>query len=95
MSAFNRTRVALARYDVSPHMLKWWKDVKGDNGLVTRSLSPYEQQAVMPWLREFPKKAYTKFTESGAYWISAGVIVYGTAAMGDAVNEAEAREHRF
>lgn len=33
-SAFSRSRMALARYDVSPHMAKWWKHVKGDNGMV-------------------------------------------------------------
>jgi len=94
---FIRSRPVLARYDVSPHMIKWWKakrtndgQVSGclrkrhflqfifmytgnvvpyrhfsfsslylhfcNNNQITRMLSPYEQQAIMPWIRTFPKR---------------------------------------
>ena len=33
--ALGRTRPLLARYDVSPHMVKWWAKVKPDNGQVS------------------------------------------------------------
>jgi hypothetical protein len=32
--AFTRSRTVLARYDVSPHMVKWWKGFKPDDGQV-------------------------------------------------------------
>jgi hypothetical protein len=31
---FARSRPALARYDVSPHMVKWWKAQRPDDGQV-------------------------------------------------------------
>mmetsp|Transcript_2693 Transcript_2693/g.7053 ORF Transcript_2693/g.7053 Transcript_2693/m.7053 type:complete len:95 (-) Transcript_2693:387-671(-) len=91
----SRSRPLLARYDVSPHMVKWWKSQKPDNGQVTRHLSPYEQQAIMPWLRSFPKKTYDKFMGSFMYWGSSAVIVLGTASLSDAADAAQDREHRF
>jgi len=33
-AAIRRTRPMLARYDVSPHMVKWWKSQLKDNGQV-------------------------------------------------------------
>jgi hypothetical protein len=35
-SAFTRSRPLMARYDVSPHMTKWWKAVRPDDGQVRR-----------------------------------------------------------
>ena len=34
-SAFARSRPLMARYDVSPHMTKWWKAVRPDEGQVS------------------------------------------------------------
>ena len=34
----SRTRPLLARYDVSPHMVKWWKSQLKDNGQVRSRL---------------------------------------------------------
>jgi hypothetical protein len=31
---FARSRVLAARYDVSPHLTKWWKGVRPDEGQV-------------------------------------------------------------
>lgn len=38
-SAIRRTRPMLARYDVSPHMVKWWKSQLKDDGQVRSTLS--------------------------------------------------------
>lgn len=35
MSAFARSRPLMARYDVSPHLTKWWKGVRPDDGQVS------------------------------------------------------------
>mmetsp|Transcript_40027 Transcript_40027/g.81735 ORF Transcript_40027/g.81735 Transcript_40027/m.81735 type:complete len:95 (-) Transcript_40027:229-513(-) len=93
--ALSRTRPLLARYDVSPHLVKWWKSTANMDGQITRHLSPYEQQAVVPWLRSFPKRAFDKFSDTFMYWGGAGVIVFGTAAWSDAADAAQDREHRF
>ena len=62
---------------------------------VTRHLSPYEQQIVMPWLRTFPKRAYEKFMGSFVYWGGAAVLTLGTASLSDSLDAAQDREHRF
>lgn len=33
--AFSRSRTLMARHDVSPHMTKWWKAVRPDEGQVS------------------------------------------------------------
>ena len=62
---------------------------------ITRHLSPYEQQIVMPWLRTFPKRAYEKFMGSFVYWGGAAVLTLGTASLSDSLDAAQDREHRF
>jgi len=76
-------------------MAKWWKSTPGESGQVTRHLSPYEQQIMMPWVRSFPKRAYDKFTDSVVYWAGSAVIVLVTAHLSDAADAAQDREHRF
>ena len=38
-SAFTRSRPLLARHDVSPHLVKWWKGVRPDDGQVRQKMS--------------------------------------------------------
>ncbi|KAL7475722.1 hypothetical protein ACHAW6_001631 [Cyclotella cf. meneghiniana] len=94
-SAFARSRTLMARHDVSPHMVKWWKGVRPDEGQVTRHLSPYEQQIILPWLKTWPKRAYDKFADSGPYLVSTFIIVYGVAAASDAADAAQDRSYRY
>mmetsp|Transcript_33164 Transcript_33164/g.48627 ORF Transcript_33164/g.48627 Transcript_33164/m.48627 type:complete len:99 (-) Transcript_33164:289-585(-) len=94
-SGFSRSRPMMARYDVAPALVKWWKVHGSVNGEVTRSLSPYEQQAMVPWLRTFPKLAFQKFTRSVPYWGSAAAVVIGTGVIGNSLDEAEDFSHRF
>eukprot|EP00979_Chaetoceros_neogracilis_P006789 scaffold1388_cov267-Chaetoceros_neogracile.AAC.26 len=92
---FARSRPVMARSDVSSHMVKWWKGHKATDGMITRSLSPYEQQAVMPWVKTFPKRAYDKFMDSFVYWGACGVLTVGTAVGADAADAAQDRSHRY
>ncbi len=62
---------------------------------VTRHLSPFEQQIVMPWLKTFPKRAYAKFSDSGPYLVVTTIIVYGTAALSDAADAAQDKSYRY
>jgi hypothetical protein len=62
---------------------------------VTRHLSPFEQQIVMPWLKTFPKRAYAKFSDSGPYLVATAIIVYGTAAASDAADHAQDKSYRY
>ena len=62
---------------------------------VTRHLSPFEQQIVMPWIKTFPKRAYAKFSDSGPYLVVTAVIVYGTAVASDAADAAQDKSYRY
>mmetsp|Transcript_12094 Transcript_12094/g.21500 ORF Transcript_12094/g.21500 Transcript_12094/m.21500 type:complete len:98 (-) Transcript_12094:260-553(-) len=94
-SAFARSRPLMARYDVAPHLTKWWKGVRPDDGQVTRHLSPFEQQIIMPWLKTFPKRAYDKFSDSGPYIVTTFILVYGTATLADAADLAQDKSYRY
>ena len=85
----------MARYDVGPHLIKWWKKVKPEDGQVIRQLSPYEQQVLVPWLKTWPKRTYEKASDSMGYVIATAVIVLGTATWADATDAAIDREHRY
>eukprot|EP00804_Cyclotella_cryptica_P002615 CCRYP_010442-RA/>CCRYP_010442-RA protein AED:0.12 eAED:0.12 QI:50/1/1/1/1/1/3/643/98 len=94
-SAFARSRTLMARHDVSPHLVKWWKGVRPDEGQITRHLSPFEQQIILPWLKTWPKRAYDKFADSGPYLVTTFVLVYGIAAASDAADAAQDRSYRY
>lgn len=91
----SRSRPLMARYDVSSHMVKWWKGHKATDGQITRSLSPYEQQVVVPWLKSWPKRAYDKFSDSFIYWGGAAALTIGTAVIADEADAAQDRSHRY
>mmetsp|Transcript_3302 Transcript_3302/g.3850 ORF Transcript_3302/g.3850 Transcript_3302/m.3850 type:complete len:98 (+) Transcript_3302:40-333(+) len=95
---FARSRTLMARSDVSSHMVKWWKgqvSTKVMDGQITRSLSPYEQAAVTPWLKTFPKRAYDKFMDSAVYWLGAGAVTIGTVIWADKADAAQDFSHRY
>mmetsp|Transcript_28236 Transcript_28236/g.65388 ORF Transcript_28236/g.65388 Transcript_28236/m.65388 type:complete len:97 (+) Transcript_28236:30-320(+) len=94
-SAFSRSRVLLARYDVSPHMVKWWGKVRPDNGQIVRSLSPFEQHSIMPWLKTFPRKMMDRAPNYIIYFGGSMGSFYGISAYADEVDRAEHRSHRF
>ena len=50
-SAIRRTRPMLARYDVSPHMVKWWKSQLKDDGQVRSTLSDQRRNMATNWHR--------------------------------------------
>eukprot|EP00541_Cyclophora_tenuis_P002563 CAMPEP_0116541356 /NCGR_PEP_ID=MMETSP0397-20121206/439_1 /TAXON_ID=216820 /ORGANISM="Cyclophora tenuis, Strain ECT3854" /LENGTH=98 /DNA_ID=CAMNT_0004065293 /DNA_START=41 /DNA_END=337 /DNA_ORIENTATION=- len=93
--AIARSRVLLARKDVSPHMVKWWNKVRPDDGQVVRSLSPFEQHAIMPWIKTFPKKLVER---APMYFFNVVLplsIAYGMIGACGAAEEAEIMKHRF
>ncbi|KAL7550884.1 hypothetical protein ACHAWF_014088 [Thalassiosira exigua] len=94
-AAFARSRPLMARHDVSPHLVKIWKAHRPDDGQITRHLSPFEQQIMVPWLKTFPKRAWAKFSDSGPYLVCTAALVYGTAAWADAADEAQDRSYRY
>merc|ERR1711971_1450508 len=94
-SAFARSRPLMARHDVSPHLAKWWKGVRPDEGQISRHISPFEQQIVMPWFKTFPKRAYEKFSDSGPYVVGTTLLVYGTAVMSDAIDLEQDKSYRY
>lgn len=91
----SRTRPVMARYDVAPAMVKWWKSQLPDNGQIVRSLSPYEQQTSAPWIRTFPKRAYDKFMGGGIWGAGTAALVYGVASLSIDADNAEDFQHRY
>eukprot|EP00571_Detonula_confervacea_P015383 CAMPEP_0172303408 /NCGR_PEP_ID=MMETSP1058-20130122/4942_1 /TAXON_ID=83371 /ORGANISM="Detonula confervacea, Strain CCMP 353" /LENGTH=49 /DNA_ID=CAMNT_0013014209 /DNA_START=197 /DNA_END=346 /DNA_ORIENTATION=- len=49
----------------------------------------------MPFLKTFPQRAWTKFSDSGPYIVVTGIIVLGTAAWSDAADDAQDRSYRY
>jgi hypothetical protein len=41
------------------------------------------------------KKAWAKFSDSGPYFVTCGILVYGTAVLSDAADDAQDRSYRY
>jgi len=78
---FTRSAIRLAknvtRADVDLHMAKWWKvGYNAQNGVVTKSLSPFEQKVVEPLFegagekvgRYLKRWSYTVFPSFGFFY---------------------------
>jgi hypothetical protein len=61
---------------------------------ITMHLSPYEQQALIPWIKTFPKKAVARVP---VYLWPVGTLafIYGIMASTEMRDQAEDLEHRF
>mmetsp|Transcript_13825 Transcript_13825/g.22906 ORF Transcript_13825/g.22906 Transcript_13825/m.22906 type:complete len:99 (+) Transcript_13825:26-322(+) len=94
-AVFSRSRPLLARYDVSPHLVKWWAKVKPDDGQVTRHLSPFEQHAIMGWFQTWPGKLMDRAPQWIMYVGGSLGLSYAIITLGDAADAAEDYKHRF
>ncbi len=56
--AFRATKqlMAAGRTDVHPALKKLYSKYNYENGMVTRHLSPFEQDLLGPWLKAMPQK---------------------------------------
>mmetsp|Transcript_21003 Transcript_21003/g.41194 ORF Transcript_21003/g.41194 Transcript_21003/m.41194 type:complete len:88 (-) Transcript_21003:171-434(-) len=80
--------------NVQPGLTKLWKKFKPENGRVTRTVSPYQQDFISPWVKTWPEKMKHKFTDNILDVGPAFLILVGTVAWGDATYEAEMKKHR-
>mmetsp|Transcript_47790 Transcript_47790/g.93337 ORF Transcript_47790/g.93337 Transcript_47790/m.93337 type:complete len:101 (-) Transcript_47790:218-520(-) len=89
-TAFSRSHQlrGKVRTDVDMHLSKWWMKQVPDNGLVSRHISPFEQQSIMPWMRTWHKRVYVRVTET--FWYGF-VILGGTYSM---IEYADKEEHK-
>lgn len=95
MSAFARSRTLFARTDVSVTMVKWWKQTPNFNGQVTRSLSPYEQQIIVPWMKTWPKRLHDRFFDHGI-WLTGSIALLWVISEGaDQLEAADQFQHRY
>mmetsp|Transcript_2586 Transcript_2586/g.3680 ORF Transcript_2586/g.3680 Transcript_2586/m.3680 type:complete len:108 (+) Transcript_2586:60-383(+) len=85
---------AAERNDIQPQLKKWWKGQAKMDGVVTKSLSPFEQQIVTPWLKTIPDKLKKKFMDDFPPMIPA--IVFTGIVLGYVKVEKDrlAMEHR-
>ena len=73
---------------------KHWKAFKPTDGQVTRHLAPTEQQVVMPWVREWPKRIKDKFFHSGPEFVPAFLAIGGIVWWLEDVEEGIHFHHR-
>ncbi|GBG32123.1 Cytochrome b-c1 complex subunit 8 [Hondaea fermentalgiana] len=80
--------------NVHPGLAKLWKKYKPINGLVTRTVSPYQQDFITPWVKTWPEKMKHKISDN-LFDVGPGVLVlFGTVAWADATFESEMKKHR-
>mmetsp|Transcript_15170 Transcript_15170/g.23111 ORF Transcript_15170/g.23111 Transcript_15170/m.23111 type:complete len:101 (-) Transcript_15170:235-537(-) len=96
-AALSRSRPLMGpvRYDVSPHLVKWWKGVKPDDGQVIRHLSPFEQHPVMPWFKTWPGKVMDRAPNYIIYLGGSLALSYFTIIYCDSYDKAEKKSHRY
>ncbi|GMI48959.1 hypothetical protein TrCOL_g13186 [Triparma columacea] len=82
------------RADVDLSMSKWWAAFKHQDGLVTQHLSPFEQQALMPWVRTWPKRLYEKFVASVFDWAPSLGLMYAIVEWSEWKHHDIAHHHR-
>mmetsp|Transcript_16609 Transcript_16609/g.23486 ORF Transcript_16609/g.23486 Transcript_16609/m.23486 type:complete len:90 (+) Transcript_16609:119-388(+) len=78
----------------SAALVKWWKGYAPVHGLVTRTISPYRQDFITPWVKEWPGKLKHKVTDNFFDVVPPFLTLVGVVAWGDATFEAEVRKHR-
>ncbi|CAM9262254.1 unnamed protein product [Ectocarpus sp. 6 AP-2014] len=69
--------VARERNDVQPALRKVWKAHEPVDGLVIRSISPYQLNLVQNFVTTIPKKLKTRFIEYGPEVMMCVGLVYG------------------
>ncbi|GMH55763.1 hypothetical protein TrLO_g4506 [Triparma laevis f. longispina] len=92
--ASSSLRAGKPRNDVPLAMSKWWGSYKAQDGVVTQQLSPYEQQAIMPWVRTWPKRLMTKFTSTALDWVPPFVLMIGLVEWSEWKHSDIAHHHR-
>eukprot|EP00616_Rhizochromulina_sp_CCMP1243_P004713 CAMPEP_0118963466 /NCGR_PEP_ID=MMETSP1173-20130426/1349_1 /TAXON_ID=1034831 /ORGANISM="Rhizochromulina marina cf, Strain CCMP1243" /LENGTH=94 /DNA_ID=CAMNT_0006911797 /DNA_START=24 /DNA_END=308 /DNA_ORIENTATION=- len=80
--ALRRTLGCMARYDVQPHLEKLWKAYKPAEGQVVRSLSPFEQKIVSPFMSNYPAEAMKNVKEAVVDIVPAFVLLAGIGYWG-------------
>ena len=57
-------------------------------------LSPYEQQAIMPWVRTWPQRLVKKFTSTAGDWVPPFVAMFGIVWWSEKKHAEIAHSHR-
>lgn len=97
--AFARTPVLrlaakkVERVDVSLAMRKWWNGFRPVNGLITKTLSPFEQKIIESIFEDLPRKVWSYVRRWSTQVLPALVVAYGTVRWADAEFETLLREH--
>ncbi len=82
------------RSDINASLAKVWKSYKYNDGMVSQHLSPFEQQAIVPWIRQWPQRLATKFGQTWSDWVPAGLLLYGIVAWSESKHKELAHHHR-
>ncbi|CAM9413425.1 unnamed protein product [Heterosigma akashiwo] len=85
---------AAERNDIQPQLKKWWKGTPQMDGVVTQSLSPFEQQIVQPWIKTIPDKIKKKIVDDFPPTIPALIFVAITLGYCESEKKRLSMEHR-
>ena len=94
MMAFRRALALGARYDVNPHLVKLWKVHKPTQGQVTRSLSPFEQNIITPFVKAYPAELLKNVKEACVDILPAFVALYVVVVGGTEYFHKLQHDHR-
>mmetsp|Transcript_10928 Transcript_10928/g.27527 ORF Transcript_10928/g.27527 Transcript_10928/m.27527 type:complete len:89 (-) Transcript_10928:142-408(-) len=84
----------LANLRTAPGLVKWWTKYSPVNGMVTRTVSPYRQDVITPWVKKWPAKAQKKVVDNFMDVVPPFLTLIGVVAWGDATYDREVRKHR-
>mmetsp|Transcript_19823 Transcript_19823/g.35247 ORF Transcript_19823/g.35247 Transcript_19823/m.35247 type:complete len:90 (+) Transcript_19823:237-506(+) len=77
-----------------PALRAWWGKYQYTSGLVTRTVSPYRQDLLTHWVKQWPAKMKHKVADN--FWdvVPPFLTLVGVVTWGDATFEREMRKHR-
>mmetsp|Transcript_40 Transcript_40/g.54 ORF Transcript_40/g.54 Transcript_40/m.54 type:complete len:88 (+) Transcript_40:208-471(+) len=76
------------------NMVKWWKSYIPIKYQVTRTISPFQQDVITPFIKNAPKQIQHKISDNLLDVGPALLLGIGIVAWGDATYEAEMKKHR-
>ncbi len=79
---------------VAIHLTKWWSKYTPVNHVVTRTISPYNQDVLTPWIRTWPERLMLKVKDNFFDVVPPFLLGFGILAWGNATYHREQVKQR-
>mmetsp|Transcript_16987 Transcript_16987/g.20972 ORF Transcript_16987/g.20972 Transcript_16987/m.20972 type:complete len:88 (-) Transcript_16987:304-567(-) len=76
------------------NLVKWWKAYVPVKGQVTRTISPFQQDVLTPFIKSAPEQLKHKITDNLLDVGPALLLGFGIMSWANAEHEKEAKKHR-